>query len=122
MTLQDRQGRGAERAEIEEAVTGGNVERQIAEAIDVRAPHKGADALQDRREHHEDEDLDAERARLQHQRDREEQPREHRERGLLRAGARPVERQRDRDERYECDQQRERAARREGHDRAVTRS
>ena len=89
---------------------GRHIERKVVEAIRVRAPDERADAFEHRREDHEPNDLDLDRARLKGERDDEKGPRQNGERGLLRETARPIERQPDRDQPNKREEERERAA------------
>ena len=92
-------------------MAGWDVERQILEAIPVRAPDDRADDLQQRRDDDERCDLYANGRRLQAQRDTEENPRREPEDRLLERRRCAIERQRDRDEPRETGRVCDRAAR-----------
>jgi hypothetical protein len=61
-------------------VTSGHVQREIPEAIGVRAPEERPDALEYGRQNYEADDLDPDRPRLQQERKTEEAPGQERKR------------------------------------------
>src|SRR5437867_3589865 len=90
-----------------------HVERKVVEPVAIGAPDDGADDLEECRDPDEDEHLDPKLARLERERDAEEEPRRQAEDRLTRDVALAVQGQRERDERGERDQEREGAAGRE---------
>src|SRR3990167_1173764 len=84
-----------------QAVPRGDEQREILEAVRVRAPDDRADDLEGRRDADEDEDLYADVPRLQPQHDREEGPGRNAQGGVLERRCARVEREDDRGERRE---------------------
>src|SRR5205823_7982625 len=89
----------------------GHVDGEVVEPIAIGAPHDRPDDLEDRRDGDEHEDLHADVARLESERDREECPRGEPEQRLLEGVEVPVEGEHQRDERGERGEKRDRAAR-----------